>query len=325
MSDNITLEDFISETAQLVTVEMDNLIKSESLGSMRDAMSYATGGKGKRLRPALTRLVAKCMGFDEKSLIQMSATCEILHSASLMLDDIQDLDRMRRGKLSNHEMFSVATSSMGSGKLMFLALKVGRRRSVDIMDLLMDTILKLIEGQGMESGMRTYNQAKYLKMIELKTGVLYGAAAEVAAIYTKMNSVDRARVSRYGTQFGIAYQIVDDWTDILKSVLYEEPTGDLLTYKITLPLIYIFKKYPDTNGILTKYIDKVPGSETEVVNMIYGNEEYMSCIQDTLNYADDLKTEAIEEIMKVDWTDRELIEFFTEYPDYAINALKKEV
>lgn len=325
MSDKINIHTFIDETAELVKVEMDNLIIDESLGTMRDAMLYATDSGGKRLRPAMTRMISMNFGHDNKDVIEVSATCEILHSASLMLDDIQDVDRLRRGQLSTHEMFNVASTSMGAGKLMFLALKLGRKKAVGMMDLLLEAILKLMEGQGMEAGMSTYNKAKYMKMIELKTATLYRAAAEVGAIVAKASTEDKEHVSEFATQFGIAYQILDDWTDVQKSVLYEEPHGDLLTFKITLPMILLFHQYPDTHEVLTRYIGKIEGSDKELVELFLSDEKYRKCIEDTKMVANGHIVLALASATLISKKDDMYFGMFDDYCKFAMDKLAKDV
>jgi octaprenyl-diphosphate synthase len=201
----------------------------------------------KRLRPALVLLAARALGCRTDQPALLAAVVEFIHTATLLHDDVVDHADRRRGRQTANAVWGNAGAVL-SGDFLYsrsfqMMVDVSR---MAVMRLMADTTNAIAEGevlQLMNAGDPDVTEARYLRVIELKTARLFQAAAQLGAIAADADEAAQQRLARYGHELGMAFQIEDDLLDYQAS---PEETGknlgtDLAEGKPTLPLIHALK------------------------------------------------------------------------------------
>jgi octaprenyl-diphosphate synthase len=231
--------------ADLALVERE--IGVESICSV-DAITYIgqylqTGG-GKRLRPILTLLCGKMFEEANPALVRMAAVMEMIHTATLVHDDVIDMAKTRRGRPSINVVWGNHTSVLAGDWLYMQAFSVAlRERSFEILDLLINLTQKMVEGELLQLeriGKIGVSEADYMELIDRKTASLFAACARLGAVCSNSSRAAQARLGEYAWNLGIAFQLVDDILDFTsrEKVLGKPVGNDLREGKVTLPLIY---------------------------------------------------------------------------------------
>jgi octaprenyl-diphosphate synthase len=202
---------------------------------------------GKRLRPATVLLVARALGCRTDEPALLAAVIEFIHTATLLHDDVVDHADRRRGLKTANAVWGNPGAVL-SGDFLYsrsfqMMVDAGR---MSVMRVLADTTNAIAEGevlQLMNAGDPDVTEARYLRVIELKTARLFEAAARLGAIAADQDEGVQRRMARYGHELGMAFQIEDDLLDYRAS---PEETGknlgtDLADGKPTLPLIHALK------------------------------------------------------------------------------------
>jgi octaprenyl-diphosphate synthase len=211
---------------------------------INEIAGYIVTAGGKRLRPALVLLVARALGAPRIETAQLlAAVVEFIHTATLLHDDVVDHSDLRRGHRTANAVWGNAGAVL-SGDFLYsrsfqMMVAAGQ---MDVMRVMADTTNAIAEGevlQLMNAGDPEVDQARYLRVIELKTAVLFGAAAELGAIAAGVDAAARPPLAQYGHALGIAYQLVDDVIDYTADpeVSGKAVGNDLAEGKPTLPLI----------------------------------------------------------------------------------------
>ncbi|WP_181705860.1 polyprenyl synthetase family protein [Chthonobacter rhizosphaerae] len=198
---------------------------------------------GKRLRPLLTLAAAKAFGYEGDNHVKLAASVEFMHTATLLHDDVVDESEMRRGKLSARMLWgnqaSVLVGDYLLGQAFRMMVEVG---SLDALRVLSDAAAVIAEGEVMQlaaaKNIET-EEAAYLRVINAKTAALFAAACEVGPIIAGSAPEMRAAYSAYGTNLGLAFQLVDDALDYGGSsmTLGKRVGDDFREGKVTLPVV----------------------------------------------------------------------------------------
>lgn len=222
---------------------------------LRRMLESTLGGGGKRLRPAIALLAGRLGDYDLKKLVPMAASVELLHTATLIHDDVIDAAPERRGRPTAAALFNNASSVM-LGDYMFAhaAEFVARTGNIRVIRNFADTLRVMANGelvQDMSAFEYSEDVQRYLDRIAGKTASLFATAAEGGAIVTGAPEALVAPMLRFGQQLGMAFQIVDDILDF--SATAEElgkPVGsDLLAGTVTLPTLLYMGRSPDDNAV----------------------------------------------------------------------------
>ncbi len=212
---------------------------------------YIAEGGGKRIRPALFLLCSRLCGHRAELSdrpVLFASVIELIHTATLVHDDIIDGAEIRRGRTSiNSRWGSHLTVLLGDYlylKSMTLALTAD---DLEIIKILCDITLTMIEGELMQAdrnGAIDVSEAEHLEIVRRKTAVLFSGCGRVAAQLTSVTAERADAVSAYALNLGMAYQIVDDVLDLTAtaSVLGKPVGSDLKEGRLTLPLIYLLEK-----------------------------------------------------------------------------------
>ena len=185
---------------------------------IRQIAEYIIGGGGKRLRPALVLLAARACGYQGERHYTLAAVVEMIHTATLLHDDVVDESKLRRGHATANATFGNA--AVGAGRRLPLFARVpadGRRRArCGCWTSLSHATNVIAEGevlQLMNSGNPTLDEAAYLGVIQRKTAKLFEAAAQLGAVLGDATPERERALARYGMHLGTAFQLVDDVLD----------------------------------------------------------------------------------------------------------------
>jgi len=209
---------------------------------------YIAEGGGKRIRPALFLLCSRLCEYPGDRHILFASVFELIHTATLVHDDIIDGAEMRRGRSSvNSRWGSHLTVLLGDYlylKSMTLALTADDLR---IIKILCDITLTMIEGELMQAdrnGSLEISEAEHLEIIRRKTAMLFSGCGRVAAEMALMPPERVKALESYALNLGMSYQLVDDLLDYTatESVLGKPVASDLKEGRLTLPLIYLLEK-----------------------------------------------------------------------------------
>lgn len=210
--------------------------------------SYVFSAGGKRLRPTLLLLVSRMMGYQGEKDVRYAALIEMLHTATLVHDDIIDHASLRRGRASaNSRWGNQLTVLVGDWlytRSMELALEVD---DLETMRLLSRATIQMIEGEvlGLSLKGRTdITVEQYLEIARRKTAELFAAACAIPALFAPEYAAFRPLLSDYGRNLGLCFQIIDDLLDLTgdQNQLGKPIFSDLREGKLTLPLILALPK-----------------------------------------------------------------------------------
>ncbi len=206
---------------------------------------------GKRLRPALVLLAAKFHDYDLERLIPVALAIELLHTATLVHDDLIDNASTRRGAATLNTVISgKATILVGDYLFARAAGFATGGQSVRVMEIFSDALMKICDGELRNifgSGDMEQTRRDYYRKIESKTAALFVAATECGAILSRAPEAEIAALSSYGYKLGVAFQIIDDILDFIGDERkMGKPVGsDLRQGTVTLPAIYLLESRPD--------------------------------------------------------------------------------
>ena len=239
------LEIFDLVRADLANVEREIGLESvASVEAVNYINQYLQSGGGKRLRPILVLLSGRLFGEVNPGLIRMAAVVEMIHTATLVHDDVIDLAKTRRGRPSINVVWGNHTSVLAGDWLYMQAFQIAlRERHFPTLDLLINLTQMMVEGELLQLervGKIGVTEADYMELIDRKTASLFSACARLGAISAGAGEAVEARLGEYAWNLGIAFQLVDDILDFTsREKILGKPVGnDLREGKVTLPLIY---------------------------------------------------------------------------------------
>lgn len=221
---------------------------------------YLRASGGKRVRPALLLLSTFATGGDasKKNVIRLATVMEMLHTATLVHDDIIDNADMRRNRTSVNARFGNQSAVLMGDWLYMSAFETSlKERSLEILDILTRLTRKMTEGELMQLtmlGRSDITEDEYFDVLQRKTAFLFSACCEIGAILSGANQEQQIALRDYGMNLGIAFQLADDVLDFVadEDVLGKAAGADLLEGKLTLPLILLVKNQPQVRKELEK-------------------------------------------------------------------------
>jgi len=221
-----------------------NLQSVASVDAVTTIARYLQSGGGKRLRPILVLLASKLVGGVTDSSIRMAAVVEMIHTATLVHDDVIDTAKTRRGRPSSNTIWGNHTCVLAGDWLYMQAFHVAlRERNFHVLDLLIALTQMMVEGELLQLeliGKINISEADYMELVDRKTASLFSACAKLGALTGGADEATEARMGEFSWNLGIAFQLVDDVLDFTshEKVLGKPVGSDLREGKVTLPLIY---------------------------------------------------------------------------------------
>ena len=256
MSTSTTVSQYLDAQRALVDQELDGLLPPEDTfpHSIHQAMRYSVFAGGKRLRPILCIEAGRLLGADAPSLLRIASALELVHTYSLIHDDLPALDNddLRRGKPTCHCAFGESTAILTGDALLTLAYEVLAEPGLSSAERQLRIIYELARATGTREGMvagqvldlEATDQAVDAGALEqihsAKTGAFLCAAVRCGAIFAGATETDLDRITSYGRKIGLAFQIADDLLDVLSSsaTLGKTAGKDNEQRKATYPSLY---------------------------------------------------------------------------------------
>jgi len=235
-----------------------------NVGLVENIGHYLVEAGGKRLRPLLALLTANALNYpqaDKTQHLDLAAIIEFIHTATLLHDDVVDTSDMRRGRLTANAKWGNAPSVLVGDFLYSRAFQmmvaIG---DMQIMHILAETTNVISEGevqQLVNAKNPDVSEDVYFEVIRKKTGVLFEAACETAAVLASADDKQRKALRAYGHHLGLAFQLVDDALDYEgdAEALGKNVGDDLAEGKPTLPLIFAMREAPaDKQALIAQAI-----------------------------------------------------------------------
>jgi octaprenyl-diphosphate synthase len=224
----------------------------EQLGSKADLVpllgEHVLLAGGKRMRPALLLLAAELCGYTGPRSIQLGAAIELLHTATLLHDDVVDMADMRRGRSSANAIWGNRKAVLGGdffyARCSSMIIEDG---DLAVLEIFGNSIRAMAEGELLQlqrSFDATVTEAHYYDVIDRKSASLLSAACEAGAVLGGVTRGERRRVAEFGRELGLAFQLKDDALDYeaAAATLGKPPLADLREGKVTLPLLLTLKR-----------------------------------------------------------------------------------
>ncbi len=212
---------------------------------INEVAEYIIGSGGKRLRPLTCLLAARACGYSGRDHIKVAATVEILHTATLLHDDVVDASHLRRGRATVNETWGNATAVLSGDYLISRAFQlIVELKNQDVLEVMANSTCIISEGEVLQLISQRdpeMTEAHYMQVIHGKTAKMFEAAAEGGCVLGDIRW--RQVMSVYARHMGAAFQIIDDVLDYLSSstAMGKNVGDDLAEGKPTLPLIQAMK------------------------------------------------------------------------------------
>ena len=204
---------------------------------------YLRQGGGKRLRPALLLLAAKLLDYKGKGAVRLGAVVEIIHTATLVHDDIIDEAEIRRGRPSPNTIWGNPKCVLAGDWLYMQAFQISlEERNLQVLDLLTELTKQMVEGEllQMEKLGSLISRDSHLDLIYRKTACLFAVCMQLGGVLAGASQQQQLQLREYGRAIGMAFQITDDVLDLTASevVLGKPVASDLREGKATLAVIH---------------------------------------------------------------------------------------
>ena len=314
------IEPFRSSLTQIETLLLQEATSSK-FSFINQAAQHISLNQGKRLRPVLVLASAKIFGSIQREHILFSAITEMIHTATLLHDDVLDEADVRRHRKSVNSEWGNTTSVLLGDYLFARALMLlSSLGSKQLFTLVSEMTRDICEGELLQihTARNTHlSEAEYFQMIKKKTAALFAACCRGSAIISGASADLVSKLDRYGDAVGQAFQIVDDILDLMGNQNDEGKTlgTDLKKGKMTLPLIHLL---PHLDAADRKFLEdvmtqKVSGiSDLQIQNLLVkgqGFTEILSIVSELCKFA----TLQLESIDHLDTT------LFRAIPEYLLS------
>lgn len=278
----------VQEQLQFVEQRIREQAGDEQHPDLRSALEHLLAAGGKRIRPTLGLLVGNMLGAPEEKLITLGASVELLHTATLVHDDLIDGALLRRGMPTLNARWSPAATVLTGDFLFARAAKLAAETDhLPLMKLFADTLATIVNGEltQMFSARGVIDRENYYSRIYAKTGSLFEMSSLAACMVATEDEEMRASMKSFGYEVGLAFQIVDDILDFTgeQSTVGKPIGSDLLNGLVTLPAIYYAEEHPDDADVLS-----LPGGgwkDTERVQRIVDNIRRNAAVERAMDEA----------------------------------------
>ncbi len=333
----------LSVLGKSVEEKMYDFLLRDTHDNFKDLVKWQTATGGKRLRPALTLLFARAFGLSEDNLISRSAAAgiELIHTYSLILDDIIDRGDLRRGKKTTRAKYGDEFAILAAiiyREAIYEAAKSTEKYFTDTLEIYSTAIRQLTEGERLdilfeqkEDRENEYFQnhqftdvslSDYLEMISGKTAALLAAACKLGAMVAGASPDEQIRAEEYGRSAGIAFQIADDYLDIFSTadtfgkVIYK----DIIEQKLGNFVIVHALRLLDTDdsNALKRFLTDQDITDEARINKCYPLIEKSNVKEFVMKEAQRWADEAKEHISSLSIRDDSMRDLLAKVADFSV-------
>ncbi len=246
----------VQDQLQFVEQRIRSQAGAEHHPDLRSALEHLLAAGGKRIRPTLGLLVGNMLGAPEDKLITLGASVELLHTATLVHDDLIDGALLRRGMPTLNARWSPAATVLTGDFLFARAAKLAAETDhLPLMKLFADTLATIVNGEltQMFSARGVIDRENYYQRIYAKTASLFEMSSLAASMVATEDEETRSSMKAFGYEVGMAFQIVDDILDFTgeQSAVGKPIGSDLLNGLVTLPAIFYAEANPNDEDVLS--------------------------------------------------------------------------
>jgi geranylgeranyl pyrophosphate synthase len=269
---------------------------------LKTALAHLLSSGGKRIRPALALLVGKIFNGESEKLVALAAAIELLHTATLVHDDLIDGAYLRRGVATLNSQWSSAATVLTGDFLFARAAKLAAEtESVPVLHLFAETLTVIVNGEITQlfSKNGIINREQYNQRIYAKTASLFESATKSAAILST-DDPEMIEIARlYGYYIGMAFQIVDDILDFTgeQSTVGKPIASDLRNGIITLPSLMYLDIYPNDPNLVS-ILNGIPISDEGLTRLITVIRE-SGAVQQSMREAECYVTQGLQYLEKM--------------------------
>ncbi len=283
------------ELSQVEALMMEDL-ESEN-PELTEMCQYVVSSGGKRLRPALCILGYKIGGgTDSKKAVDMGSAFEIIHSATLIHDDINDQGDVRRGKKALHKEYTISKAIIAGDYMFAMGFRLLASAAPQIVSFVVDASASMGAGEFVQKDFEhasNVTETDYIRIITGKTAKLFEAAMKSGAAVAKADAEIMGALGDYAFTLGLAFQIMDDTLDVVGDT---KNTGklvgtDMIEGKPTLPVIYAMED-PAVGGRIKELFEKVDvtvDDVTEAIELIRATDAVKRCTSRAEEYIAEAK------------------------------------
>jgi geranylgeranyl diphosphate synthase, type I len=306
---SVEVVDILRKYSVGVDKEIERTLNTIDPESLHDASKHLIKAGGKKIRPCLVLLSAEAVGGRKEGAYKTAAAVELIHTFSLIHDDIMDKDEIRRGMPAVHTKWGEPMAILAGDILFSLAFEMVAQthaedihsgRVVQALNTVVDACIKICEGQACDmsfEGKFDVKESEYLNMIYKKTSALIAAATKAGAILGGGTPEQVEALFEYGRLIGMAFQIQDDYLDV---VSHEEELGkpvgsDIMEGKMTLMVVHTLSAAnPQDKKELISILENRSEDQEMVKRAISIFDKYGS-----INYARDIAQDNIKSAKEI--------------------------
>lgn len=262
--------------------------------------------RGKRIRPAFVFLSSRASHNYTEHSVDASLAIELIHTATLLHDDVVDESDLRRGQTTVNAKWTNLISVLMGDYLFAKAFRIMcETHSMELIDAISRATERVSVGelrQIEETGNYSLSEDEYLEIIADKTASLFAVSCETGPILSRREWPERFKFADFGEKVGTAFQIADDLLDFVGNPEQtgKEPGNDVFNGKVTLPLIYSLKKVSETSAReITEYLKKSDRDEA-AFQRVYAFVAENGGLDYTFKKADELCQQGLESITPID-------------------------
>jgi geranylgeranyl pyrophosphate synthase len=304
VNERLATINFLNPVQELI-LEAEERMRSQSEGHSSElaaALNHLLASGGKRVRTALTLLSGEMLGGDRERTVTLAAAVELLHTATLVHDDLIDGSLLRRGNPTLNSHWSPAATVLTGDFIFAKAAKLAAETdSVDVMRLFAETLAIIVNGEILQlfDQRKKANRDDYFQRIHAKTASMFELATRAAAMLSPVSEETVQALGEYGYHTGMAFQIIDDVLDFTgEQISVGKPVAnDLRQGIITLPVLYYLEMNPDDPELKAFFNGRNPDEER--VMKLVGSIRRSGAIQHSLDEAQNFISQALVSLEKM--------------------------
>jgi len=292
------VEDDFSAVNQLI---LDQLHSDVDL--VETISQYLVDSGGKRVRPLLVLLAAKCCDYQGKDHILLATIIEFLHTATLLHDDVVDMSELRRGRSTANAVFGNAPSVLVGDFLYSRAFQMlVQLADLPIMAIMANCTNQIAEGEVQQlTNARNpdLTEQQYRDVIQAKTAILFEASAETAGILSGVSSEQQTALKNYGAHLGMTFQLIDDLLDYDGEAeeMGKNVGDDLAEGKMTLPLIHTLQNSsPEDAKLIREAVLENRIEDTAKIIALVKNSEALAYTQNKAEHEADMAIQQLDNL-----------------------------
>jgi len=284
--------EILKKYSESIDHEIEEALSTVNPKALRDSSVHLISAGGKKIRPSLAVLSCQAVGGKSEYALKTAAAIELIHTFSLIHDDIMDKDDMRRGEPSVHVLWGEPLAILAGDTLFSKAFETVIRTKIDdtsykrvneALAVVVDSCIKICEGQACDMSFEEkfdVKESEYMNMIYKKTAALIAAATKAGAIMGGGNPEQVEALSEYGRLIGLSFQIQDDYLDVVSDAeSLGKPVGsDIVEGKMTLMVVKALAEASpeDKETLITILKENNPERVDEAISIFekYGSIKY---------------------------------------------------